>query len=220
MSKEVYSLITKTHAKNIWRRYIKAIEEYRLIKDGDRIFVPHWEVGCGPAELLASRLLKMTAEFKMYRIEVVEGEALPGEETGQAVINNCNKLVSPDIFQDIAVNTLWEMLYNAGIGTLLPKEKTEGITLIRPLYLINEKHLEEWYEDYCELEGIQRAETEKPQSDREAERAYIRSILKRLSATNEAVENNVFGSVTNVDADMLLGCRIKGEYHRFPEWYE
>lgn len=197
MNKQQYSLITKKFAKNIWRKYIKAIEEYRLFSDGDRIYVPKDGTAAGQ---LMRILLQMTAEFKMYDIIIVE--------------ENYNKIARAQVFQDIMDNTLWELLYNGRIHSMLPKENKENIVLIRPLYLIRRENIEEWVAEA----GIEVQENE-INDDKTEQLLYIRQLIKQLSENNEAVENNVFGSVTNVDADMLMGYNQKGEHHEFLEWY-
>ena len=36
---EIEKTITKTYRKEIWKRFVKAIIEYEMIKDGDKIAV-------------------------------------------------------------------------------------------------------------------------------------------------------------------------------------
>lgn len=216
MNKQQYSLITKKYAKNIWRKYIKAVEEYRLFSDGDRIYVPDDGTAAGG---LLSILLNMTAEFKMYDIRIIKAseneEGLTVEENMvNAGKHNCNKIALPQDFQGIMDNTLWEMLYNGRIHSMLPKEKRENIVVIRPLYLIHRENIEEWTKEA----GVTSHKHE-VNNDKHRQLEHIRRLLNQLSENNEAVENNVFGSVTNVDADMLMGYNLKGERHEFLEWY-
>ena len=130
------------------------------------------------------------------------------------VEENYNKIARAQVFQDIMDNTLWELLYNGRIHSMLPKENKENIVLIRPLYLIRRENIEEWVGEA----GIEVQENE-INDDKTEQLLYIRQLIKQLSENNEAVENNVFGSVTNVDADMLMGYNQKGEHHEFLEWY-
>lgn len=216
MNKQQYSLITKKYAKNIWRKYIKAVEEYRLFSDGDRIYVPDDGTAAGG---LLSILLNMTAEFKMYDIRIIKAseneEGLTVEENMvNAGKHNCNKIALSQDFQGIMDNTLWEMLYNGRIHSMLPKEKRENIVVIRPLYLIHRENIEEWTKEA----GVT-AHKHEVNNDKHRQLEHIRRLLNQLSENNEAVENNVFGSVTNVDADMLMGYNLKGEHHEFLEWY-
>lgn len=217
MNKQQYSLITKKYAKNIWRKYIKTIEEYGLICDGDRIYVPEDGTAAGR---LTSMLLNMTAEFKMYNIEIIEeADGEEAQTAEEAVLKakrcGCNKIAFFGYFQEIMNNTLWEMLYNGRIYSMLPKEKLENVTVIRPLYMIRKENIEEWAKEA----GIKSYKCE-VNDDKSGQLEYISQLIERLSENNEAVENNVFGSVTNVDADMLIGYNLKDEHHEFLEWYQ
>ena len=209
MKKEEYSLITKKYAKNIWRKYIKCVEEYNLLAKGDIVFI--YAKGLDKSnEHLCQMLLTMSSEFKMYDIEVIVSDDFTMMDK-----HNCNKLVLTESFESIADNTLWEMLYNGRISSYLPKEKKDGYTIIRPLYLIHKEDIMKYYEE-C---GYDVTETFLGEDDKQKELKYVRSIIDRLSADNEAVGNNVFGSVVNVDADMLPGYWINEKRHEFMEEY-
>ena len=87
MKKNEYSIITKKYSKNIWRKYIKCVEEYDLIEAGDIVFVP-MQGQKSANEYLCQMLLTMSKIFKMYDIDVIVGEDLALMER-----YNCNKLV-------------------------------------------------------------------------------------------------------------------------------
>ncbi len=215
-----YPIITKRYSKNIWRKYIKCVEEYRLLKDGDIVFVPiNTKIYNFANEYLGKMLLTMSREFKMYDIEVIVGEDF-------SVIDkyNCNKVVAPDSFEDIADNTLWEMLYNGRISSHLPKEQIKGdYTIIRPLYLIHREDILMCHKDILPVINEKNTcNSQEVVSDtmKHKELFYVRSIIDRLSCNNEAVGNNVFGSVVNVDADMLPAYWLDGKKHSFLDEYD
>ena len=203
MKNNEYSIITKKYSKNIWRKYIKCVEEYDLIETGDIIFVL-MSGQKNSNEYLCQMLLNMSKIFKMYDIDVIVGEDLALMEQ-----YNCNKLVMPENFEDIADNTLWEMLYNGRISAYLPKEKKDKYTIIRPLYLIHTEDILKYYEEVEEKKDEKLFE----KTQKEQELNYVRSIIDRLSANNESVGNNVFGSITNVEVDMLPGYILKDKRH-------
>lgn len=234
MKNKEYSLITKKHSKNIWRKYIKCVEEYKLLKDGDIIFVPvNSKIYRFANEYLCKMLLTMSSEFKMYDIKVITGDDYSMMEK-----YNCNKLVAPDDFENIADNTLWEMLYNGRISSYLPKTRVKNLnqifhmnsdmnsnmdsnmnyTIIRPLYLIHSEDILSFHKDIFIVTNELLDET-LPYTQKCNELSYIRSIMERLSSNNEAVGNNVFGSVVNVDADMLPAYWLNGKKHEFLEEY-
>ena len=65
--KKIEKSITGTYSKTIWRRFIKAVEEYNLIQDGDVIAVC---ISGGKDSMLLAKLLQMTAEYKLYDIKI------------------------------------------------------------------------------------------------------------------------------------------------------
>lgn len=243
MKNNVYPIITKKHSKNIWRKYIKCIEEYKLLKDGDIVFVPlNTKIYRFANEYLCKMLLTMSSEFKMYDIEVILGS-----DFSMIDKYNCNKVVLPDDFEDTADNTLWEMLYNGRISSYLPKEKVmskeflellnnteqaetqrkniqtideKKYTVIRPLYLIHTEDILACHNEMISVTGECFDEISLPATPKRKELGYIRNIIDRLSSNNEAVGNNVFGSTVNVDADMLPAYWLKDQKYQFMEWYD
>ena len=201
MSKSEYALITRTFARTIWQKFIKAMEEYKLIEDGDVIWVPEDKSDTGT---LAGFLAEMVGAFGMRHITVVHGEA-PVEY---------NKIVAPECFHDILYNNLWEMLYNGRIHSLLPKQNKDGATVIRPLYFVRRESIDEWkVNSGLDFEsGIMDA-------NKAEQITLIKELVDRMAATNDSVENNVFGSVFNVDADMMVGYEYDGIHHEFLEKY-
>lgn len=222
MKNNVYPIITKKYSKNIWRKYIKCIEEYKLLKNDDIVFVPiNTKKYSFANEYICKMLLTMSSEFKMYDIKVITGEDFSMVDKFK-----CNKIVIPDDFEDIADNTLWEMLYNGRISSYLPRERIKQYTIIRPLYLIHHEDILICYKDILadinEIYDENRVAISEtfPDRGKRKELTYIRSIIDRLSTNNEAVGNNVFGSVVNVDADMLPAHWLEGEKYEFLEWYD
>ena len=201
MANDNYALITRTFARTIWQKFIKAMEEYKLIEDGDVIWVQEEKTATAT---LARYLVEMVGAFGMRQITVVHGEA-PAEY---------NKIVAPECFHDILYNNLWEMLYNGRIHSLLPKEQIEGVTVIRPLYFVRAENIDEWKEN-CG----QDFESVEMNAEKAEQIKLIKELVDRMAATNDSVENNVFGSVFNVDADMMVGYESGGIYHEFLEKY-
>lgn len=201
MANDNYALITRTFARAIWQKFIKAMEEYKLIEDGDVIWVPEDKSDTGT---LARFLVEMVGAFGMHRITVVYGEA-PAEY---------NKIVAPECFHDILYNNLWEMLYNGRIHSLLPKQKEGQATVIRPLYFVRRESIDEWkVNSGLDFEsGIMDA-------NKAEQITLIKELVDRMAATNDSVENNVFGSVFNVDADMMVGYEYDGVRHEFLDKY-
>lgn len=60
-------LITGKYSYGIWRRFIEAVEKYRLIRDGDRIAVC---ISGGKDSVLLAKLMQMVERNGMYNISV------------------------------------------------------------------------------------------------------------------------------------------------------
>ena len=197
MTENKHAIITRRFTRTIWSKYIKALEEYNLIADGDTIYLPPTT---DSKQTLANRLVEMTAKYGMRKITIVY---------------DCNEehnlIVAPDSFHDIIYNNLEEILYNGRIHSKLPKTQKE-VTTIRPLCLIRDEHIREWQEATGE------SFTEKKYSDQET---LIKTLVDKLAVDNDSVENNIFASMSNVDIEMLPGhIDERGTYHSFLEWYK
>lgn len=208
-----HTLITRQFSRTIWTKYIKALEEYDLIANGDIIYLPPTTE---PKQLLANGLVEMTAQYGMRDITIVRDANEPH-----------NKTVALDSFHDIIYNNLWEMLYNGRIHSKLPKTHTEAsdkshkeqVTTIRPLFFVRDEHILEWQQ----ATGEDFATATNHASNEETitqQLALIKSLVDKLAANNDAVENNIFASMSNVDIEMLPGHIIDKEHHSFLEWYD
>lgn len=192
-----HALITQKFSRTIWSKYIKALEEYQLITDGDIVYLPKTT---DAKQTLANRLVEMTAKYGMRKITIVYDNN-----------KEHNLTVASDSYHDIIYNNLEEMLYNGRIHSKLPKAQKE-VTIIRPLCLIRDEHISEWQQATGETF------TERKYSEQEA---LIKSLVDNLAANNDAVENNIFASMSNVDIEMLPGhIDERDTYHSFLEWYK
>ena len=191
-----HSIITKQFARTIWTKYIKALEEYKLISDGDIIYLAS---STEAKQTLSNYLVEMTAQYGIRNITIVYDK-----ETEH------NKIVAPESFHDIIYNNLWEMLYNGRIHSKIPKENKADVTIIRPLCLVRDEHILEWQQASGQKLSV---------ADRSEELSLIKNLVDRLAAGNDAVENNIFASMSNVDIEMLPGHIKEGIHHSFLEWY-
>ena len=191
-----HSIITKQFARTIWTKYIKALEEYKLISDGDIIYLAS---STEAKQTLSNYLVEMTAQYGIRNITIVYDK-----ETEH------NKIVAPESFHDIIYNNLWEMLYNGRIHSKIPKESNADVTIIRPLCLVRDEHILEWQQASGQKLSV---------ADRSEELSLIKNLVDRLAAGNDAVENNIFASMSNVDIEMLPGHIKEGIHHSFLEWY-
>lgn len=87
------SLITK-YRKPIWRKFVKGIQEYDLIQEGDRIAVC---ISGGKDSMLMAKLLQELQRHGKYKFELVFLVMNPGynEINKQTIINNAKLLNIP-----------------------------------------------------------------------------------------------------------------------------
>jgi tRNA(Ile)-lysidine synthase TilS/MesJ len=102
--KEIERSIIKTYRKNIWSKFIKAIKEYELIQDGDKIAVA---ISGGKDSLLMAKLFQELYRNGVQNFEVEYIAMDPGyhPDIRKLLEDNCNYLEIPvkifdaDIFQ-------------------------------------------------------------------------------------------------------------------------
>jgi tRNA(Ile)-lysidine synthase TilS/MesJ len=135
----------------------------------------------------------------------------------------CNKIALGHHYDDVIETTLMNLLNAGSFQTMLPKVKStnyEGMTLIRPMYLIRERDIIGW-KNYHELQFLQCAckftercanENDKLSSQRAATKKLIKTLVKEY---NPMVEKNLFKAPDNVTLDMIMGYKQKGKYYSF-----
>lgn len=248
--KEINKSIVKTYKKTIWKKTIKAIDEYQLINEGDNIAV--CISGGKDSFLLACVLREINRHYKIkfnltyicmdpgysekhldkiknnanhlgldlhiFKTEIfkqIENEKdacyicarkRRGYLYNKAQELGCNKIALGHHFNDVIETILLNMLYAGQYGSMLPKLKSdhyENMTLIRPLYLVNEYDITKWVK-YNELEFIDCAcKVTKKKID--SKRHEMKQLIKQLKETYEDVDKNIFKSSENVNLATLLG---------------
>lgn len=139
----------------------------------------------------------------------------------------CNKIALGHHYDDVIETTLMNMLNAGSFQTMLPKihsKNFEGMELIRPMYLIREEDIVSW-SNVNELHFIQCAcrFTESLVVDDKAssQRANTKKLIQELkNSYNENIEKNIFRAGENVNLDMILGYKTKGNVYTFNDIYE
>ncbi|MBQ8425914.1 MAG: tRNA 2-thiocytidine biosynthesis protein TtcA [Clostridia bacterium] len=139
----------------------------------------------------------------------------------------CNKIALGHHYDDVIETTLMNMLNAGSFQTMLPKihsKNFEGMELIRPMYLIREEDIISW-SNLNELRFIQCAcrFTENLVVDDKAssQRANTKKLIQELKKTyNDNIEKNIFRAGENVNLDMILGYKTKGEIYTFNDIYD
>lgn len=258
--------IIKSYRKNIWTKFIKAIKEYELIQDGDRIAVA---ISGGKDSLLMAKLFQELKKNGKQNFEVEYIAMDPGYHPdvrklledncdylgipvhiydanifqvadkiasdypcymcarmrrgalyGKAKELNCNKLALGHHFNDVIETTMLNVLCAGSFKTMMPKLKAqnfEGMELIRPLYLIEEKYIERFIQN----SGIWPLNCACMISAKKIgnKRYEIKALIEGMKENFDNVDISIFRAAQNVNLDGILGWEEDGEKHSFLEEY-
>jgi len=140
----------------------------------------------------------------------------------------CNKIALGHHFDDVIETILMGMFYGSQIQTMMPKLHStnfEGMELIRPMYLIEEKDIVHW----CQYNGLSFIQcacrfTEEMEELGEVEhtskREEMKNLLKYLETMNPNVKKNVFKSVENVNLATIIAYSDNEGKHHFLDTYD
>lgn len=258
--------IIKTYRKHVWTKFIKAIKEYQLIEDGDRIAVA---ISGGKDSLLMAKLFQELKKNGKQNFDVEYIAMDPGYHTdirklleencsyleipvhiyeanifqvadkiandypcymcarmrrgalyGKAKELNCNKLALGHHFNDVIETTMLNMLCAGSFKTMMPKLKAQnfdGMELIRPLYLIEEKYIERFIQN----SGIWPLNCAcMVAAKRIGNKRYeIKALIESMKKDFNNVDISIFRAAQNVNMDGVLGWEKDGEKHSFLDEY-
>ena len=148
-----------------------------------------------------------------------------GHLYSQAQSLGCNKIALGHHLSDVIETTLIGMFYGSQLQGMLPKLHStnfDGMTLIRPMYCINEEDILSW-KRYNDLEFIQCAcrFTENctmcDNGGGGSKRQEIKMLIRRLKRDNPLIEKSIFNSIHSVCLDTMVGYKSDGEEHSFLE---
>lgn len=137
----------------------------------------------------------------------------------------CNKIALGHHKSDVIETTLMAMLYGGQIQGMLPKIKSknfDGMTLIRPLYCVNEQDILRWKEgnglDFiaCACRFTENTEKEAVFSARKR----VKNLIAQLKIENPHIEDNIFQGIHNVQLDTLVRYKTNGEEHSFLQKFD
>ena len=269
---QIEQSIIKKYRKQIWRKFVKGVQEYDLIQPGDKIAVC---ISGGKDSMLLAKLLQEIKRHGKFDFDLVFLSMDPGyndknrkkiEENAkilgiplqifesdifQVVTNiekspcylcarmrrgflyakakelGCNKIALGHHKDDVVETILMGMLYGSQIQTMMPKLHStnfEGMELIRPMYLVEEKDIISWCQ-YNDLSFIQCAcrFTEEMEDMGEvahsSKREEMKNLVKYLETMNPNVKMNIFRSVENVNLATIIAYNDEEGEHHFLETY-
>lgn len=140
----------------------------------------------------------------------------------------CNKIALGHHFDDVIETILMGMFYGSQIQTMMPKLHStnfEGMELIRPMYLIEEKDIVHWAKHnglsfiQCACRFTEEME-ELGEVQHTSKREEMKNLLKYLETMNPNVKKNVFKSVENVNLATIIAYSDDDGRHHFLDSYD
>lgn len=260
------SLITKFR-KRIWSNFTKAVRDFKLVEEGDRIAVAvsggkdstlmaklfqelqvhgnvpfELEFICAdpgyhesirelmlencrylniPLKVFNSNIFaitdKIAKDYPCYMCAKMRRGALYSKATELG----CNKLALGHHYDDVIETTLMNLLYTGSFKTMLPKLKSQnfqGVELIRPLYYIEERYIEEFtnYAGIMPLNCACMVAAEKIGN----KRYEVKDLIEQLKGSIQDVDKSIFRAAQNVDLDAVLGWNQKGKTYSYLDFYD
>ena len=208
------SLRKKFH-KNIFSKFAKAINQYELVKEGDRIAVC---ISGGKDSMLMAKLFQELKKHNKFPFEVKFLVMDPGysPENRQVIEENARKLKIPiqifesDIFD--AVYTIEKspcyLCARMRRGHLYTFAKQLGCNNYNNLHFIQ-----------CACKFTDTCTTCNNEENL-SKRVEVKELIRTLKAKNPFVESNIFKSVENVNLDTVVAYKQGGVRHHFLDTYD
>lgn len=137
----------------------------------------------------------------------------------------CNKIALGHHLSDVIETTVMGMFWGSQLQGMLPKLRStnyEGMELIRPLYMINERDIIAWAKylslafPKCACAVAKKAEN----GEMSSKRQETKELIEKLRKTNPNIENNIFNSIHKANIDTLPGYKLGNTEYGFSEIYE
>ena len=245
---EVERSIIKKFRKEIWSKFTRAIRDYNLISDGDKIMVC---ISGGKDSFLLAKCMQEIKKHGKIDFDLKFVVMNPGYKEENDVIYNvpskapcylcarmrrghlynkaqelgCNKIALGHHFDDVIETTLLSLFYGAEIKTMMPKlhsDNFEGIDLIRPMCYVKEKDIIAWknYNDLKFLNCACKFTAESQIDESLSKRKEMKRLIEDLRKVNPEIDHNIYKALENVNLNCVLGFRKDGEYKSFLDDYD
>jgi tRNA(Ile)-lysidine synthase TilS/MesJ len=133
----------------------------------------------------------------------------------------CNKLALGHHFNDVIETTLLNIFYSGNFKTMLPKLKStnfENMELIRPMYFIQEEHIER----FTQISGIWPLNCACMVAAKKtsSKRYEMKELIKNLKSNFKDVDKSIFNAAKNVNMDAILGWEKSGKKYSYLDFYD
>lgn len=264
---EIERSIQKKYKVETFSKFLKALDQYNLIQEGDKIAVG---MSGGKDSLLLAKMLQQLQKFSRVKYEVeyiamdpgfskenrkklediCEYMDIPvkifetnifevvheiskdspcylcarmrrGNLYAKAKELGCNKLALGHHFNDVIETIMLNVMWAGAYRTMMPKLKSqnfEGLELIRPLYLIEERDIIRWLNNTGIIPMDEACPIMEKKND--SQRQNVKMIIENLRKDNPNVEKSIFKSSENVFAGAVLEYDLNGNRHSFLDEYD
>lgn len=134
----------------------------------------------------------------------------------EAQKRGCNKIALGHHYDDAIETILMGLLYGGQVQAMLPRIQARnylGMELIRPLYFIRQKNIEDWAAQYSITFPVCDCPARRLKKD--TRRVQIRRFIASLAEENPQITANIFNAVKNIDTAKILGWRDMVDKHSF-----
>lgn len=264
---EIERSIQKKYKVETFSKFLKALDQYNLIQEGDKIAVG---MSGGKDSLILAKMLQQLQKFSRVKYEVeyiamdpgfskenrkklediCEYMDIPvkifetnifevvheiskdspcylcarmrrGNLYAKAKELGCNKLALGHHFNDVIETIMLNVMWAGAYRTMMPKLKSqnfEGLELIRPLYLIEERDIIRWLNNTGIIPMDEACPIMEKKND--SQRQNVKMIIENLRKDNPNVEKSIFKSSENVFAGAVLEYDLNGIRHSFLDEYD
>lgn len=264
---EIERSIQKKYKVETFSKFLKALDQYNLIQEGDKIAVG---MSGGKDSLILAKMLQQLQKFSRVKYEVeyiamdpgfskenrkklediCEYMDIPvkifetnifevvheiskdspcylcarmrrGNLYAKAKELGCNKLALGHHFNDVIETIMLNVMWAGAYRTMMPKLKSqnfEGLELIRPLYLIEERDIIRWLNNTGIIPMDEACPIMEKKND--SQRRNVKMIIENLRKDNPNVEKSIFKSSENVFAGAVLEYDLNGIRHSFLDEYD
>ena len=134
----------------------------------------------------------------------------------------CNKIALGHHFSDVIETTVMSMFYGGQLQAMIPKlhsKNFEGMTLIRPLYMVHEDDIIAWarYNGLAFIQCACRFTENLAAGVGDSKRQEIKRLIRTLRQDNPNIEKSIFRSLHNLALDTFPGYKSDGTEHSFLE---
>lgn len=236
---EIERSIIKTYRKCIWRKFIKGINEYKMLCEGDKVAV------CISGKKNSMLLAKCAQEIHRHGVVkfdlafITADTGFSAEERQQIEDNakmlnipleifkadgelidslfekaqsmGCNKIALGHHFDDVIEAILTGMLCGGKIATLMPKEHSEKY---EGMELVRPLYMvkEKDILAWARYSEIEFAADEEP--------SEVKELIKRFRKTSQYIDKNIFNSVQDVNLTTVIAYKGKGKEYNFLDDYD